>query len=389
MGFDKTTGTTAYDMTVFLTPLGVEKFYTRGLVDGVKLFSISDAGTNYLAYSGLTYNYDITSGGTYSPHQPTLGYTLNLRGTVDRNLIIEKKALATNSTSLRSAVWQYPTIDPSDEVLTVYRLSKNDKIFDKPLVLGSRNMWHKTLSTAVNKAEGFLYYLPPAHPTPDYIDTVEPTWGVVTTGATDYVPFPGVSVNDGHRSFTEIQYFYYLNKTSKHMFLNSFSVENILPTTHTVTDTVTTENYSSEFVKQTYYLQWTSIKDSLVYTDSAINVFIPKFVYDRSRIVLFPFEIVRFGVSFEIYQAGSVVTHWHGQNYSNQTAKEGQYEFKLVLAATPELGSATIYSTKMDVVVKVKDSAYVASTYVHPTPHPTGGGGIGVVIGDGRGTLAG
>jgi hypothetical protein len=386
MGFDKTTGTTEYDMTVFLTPLGVEKFYSRGMVDGTKFFSVSDADVNYLAFSGLTYNYNMVSGGTYSPNQPTVGYILNLRGTVDRNQVIEKKALGTNIMSLRSPVWQYPTVESVEQILSAYKLSNSDKYFDKPIVLGSRNMWHKTLSTVVNKAEGFLYYLPPSHATPNYTGTTEPTMGTVTTGATDYVPFPGVSVNDGRRSYTEIQYFYYLNKTNKHMFFDSFSVSNILPTTHTVIQTLTDENYSSEFVKQSHYLEWESIKDGKRYVDGVIHVFIPKFVYNQSRIVLFPFEVVRFGVSFEIYQAGSVVTHWRGQNYSDQLAREGQYEFDLVLTSKPEIGSTTIYTAAMKVVAKVKDSAYNASTYIPPTP--IGGGGSGVEINNGGGSIA-
>lgn len=372
MGFDKTTGTTVYDMQVFLTPLGVDKFYNRGMVDGVKFFSLSDGDVNYLAFSGLTYDYDINTGGKYysgaTETVPQLGFILNLRGAVDRNKIIDKKVLATNTMSIRSPIWQYPTVDPVEEVLSAYKLSNDDKIFGKPIVLGSRNMWHTSRSVPVNKVEGFLYYLPPAKPVQDYISTTEPTIGTVTTGATNYVPFPGISVNDGRRSFTEIQYFYYLNKTNKTMFLDSFSLTNILPVTHTIAQVVTNENYSSEFVKQSYYLQWESIKDSKTYIDGVINVFIPKFVYDKSRIVLFPFEIVRFGVSFEIYQPGSVVTHWRGQNYSDQLAREGQYEFTLALKTAPSESNPSGYVANMDVVVKVKDSAYNAGTYVRPTP---------------------
>lgn len=388
MGFDRTTGTTEYDMTVFLTPLGVEKFYNRGMVDGTKFFSVSDADTNYLAYSGLTYNYNINSGGTYSPNSPTLGYILNLRGTVDRNQVISKKALATNIMSLRSPVWQYPTVEIAEEVLSVYKLSNSEKIFDKPIVLGGRNMWHKLLSTAINQTEGFLYYIPPSQATPNYTGTTEPTMGVVATGATAYVPYPGVSVNDGRRSFTEIQYFYYVNKTNKHMFLDAFSLTNLQPTTHTIVQTTVDELYSSEFVRQSYYLEWESVKDGKRYIDGIIHVLIPKFVYTRSRIVLFPFEVVKFGVSFEIFQAGSVVTHWRGQNYSDQLAREGQYVFDLVLTSNPELGSTTTYSATMGVIVKVKDSAYNASTYIQPTPitgdpltdPPIGGGGGGGAI---------
>lgn len=373
MGFEKTTGMTEYDMLVYLTPLGVEKFYNRGLIDGTKYFSISDSDTNYLAYSGLTYSYDMLSGGTYSPTQPTLGHMINLRGTVDRNQIIPRKTLSTNLTSMRSAVWRYPTVEVVEEILIAYKESDGDKIFGYPVVLGGRNMWHTGLTTSQNNAEGFMYYLPPTHSVQDYTDIIEPTIGIVTTGAMDHVPFPGVSVNDGRRSFTEVQYFYYLNKTNEHMFLDTFSVQNILPITHTIINTTVDENYSSEFVKKTYYLEWESIKDGKRYIDSAICVYIPKFVYDRSRVVLFPYEIVRFGVSFEIYQTGSVVTHWRGQNYSDQLAREGQYEFDLVLTSKPELDSTTIYSSTMKVITKVKDSAYNPDTYITPIPIIIGG----------------
>lgn len=374
MGFEKTTGMTEYDMVVYLTPLGVEKFYNRGLIDGAKYFSITDSGTNYLAYSGLTYNYDMISGGTYSPTQPTLGYMVNIRGSVDRNQIIDRKMLSTNLMSLRSPVWRYPTVEPVEEILTTYKESDGDKIFDKPIILGGRNMWHTGLTENVNISEGFLYYLPPAHATQDYINTIEPTLGLVTTGSTDHVPFPGVSVNDGRRSFTEIQYFYYLNKTNAHMFLDTFSVQNILPVTHTIMNTTVDDNYSSEFVKKSYYIDWESIKDGKRYIDCVLNVFIPKFIYNKSRVVLFPYEVVKFGVSLEIFQAGSVVTHWRGQNYSDQLARENQYEFDLVLTSKQELDSTTIYSAAMKVITKVKDSAYNPNTYVTPTPIPTGGG---------------
>ena len=383
MGFNKTTGTTEYDMTVYLTPLGVDKFYNRGMVDGTKFFSVGDADTNYLAYSGLTYNYDVTSGGTYSPNLPTLGYILSLRDTVDRSQVIDKRALSTNVMSLRSPVWQHPTVEINEDVLGVYKMSDNQKIFGKPIVLGGRNMWHKgqehlqNLSVATNNAEGFLYYIPPTTATPNYTGTTEPTMGLVSTGAAAYVPFPGISVNDGRRSFTEIQYFNYVNKTNAHLFLDAFNMTNLHPTTHTVVQTVVNEGYSSEFVRQSYYLEWESIKDGKRYVDSVIHVYIPQFIYNRSRVVLFPFEVVRFGVSFEIYQAGSVVTHWRGQNYSDQLAREGQYLFDLVLTGKPELNSTTIYSATMQVVVQVKDSAYNASTYI--TPVPIGGGVTNVV----------
>jgi hypothetical protein len=385
MGFEKTTGMTEYDMLVYLTPLGVEKFYNRGLIDGTKYFSISDSGANYLVYSGLTYNYDMLSGGTYSPTLPTLGHILNLRGTVDRNQIIPRKTLSTNLMSLRSPVWRYPTVEPVEEILTSYKESDGDKYFEKPIVLGGRNMWHTGMTTSGNTAEGFLYYLPPSHITQDYTDTLEPTLGIVTTGATDHVPFPGVSVNDGRRSFTEIQYFYYLNKTNTHMYLEAFSLQNILPVTHTIINTTVDEYYSSEFVKQTHYLDWESVKDGKRYIDCALSVYIPKFIYNKSRIVLLPYEIVRFGVSFEIYEAGSVVTHWRGQNYSDQSAREGQYEFDLVLTSKPELDSTTIYSSTMKVITKVKDSAYNPNTYIVPTPIPGGGtgGSVWEIIGTG------
>lgn len=382
MGFDKTTGVSEYDMLVYLTPLGVDKLYNRGLVDGVKYFSISDSDVNYLTYSGLTYNYDMLSGGTYTPTGPSLGYILNLRGTVDRNQIINRKALAVNKMSLRDYVWRYPTVELIEEVLTAYKVIDGDKIFDVPIVLGGRNMWHSNLSTAINQEEGFLYYLPPAQSYPDYININD--IGTVTTGTGDYVPFPGISVNDGRRSFTEIQYFYYLNKTNAHMFLDSFAIQNIIPVTHTIAATITDENYSSEFVKQSYYLQWASVKDGKNYVDSVINVFIPQFIYNKSRILLFPYEIARFGVSFEIYQAGSVVTHWRGQNYSDQSAREGQYEFELVLKTRSELNSATIYSSTMKVIMKVKDSAYNPNTYITPTP--TGGGVNGTELSNGGGS---
>lgn len=382
MGFESTTGLTEYDMLVYLTPLGVEKFYNRGLIDGTRYFSISDAGANYFVFSGLTYDYNLVSGGTYTSggtaYVPPLGQVINIRGTVDRDRIIHKKALGTNVKSLRNYVWQYPTVEPVEEILTCYKLSEGHKIFGNPIVLGGRNMWHENVGAttgstlSINLAEGFLYYLPPAAPVQDYVNIVEPTIGLVTTGATDHVPFPGVSVNDGRRSFTEIQYFYYLNKTNQHMFLETFNVQNIVPVTHTLAQTITDENYSGEFVKQSHYLQWDSVKDGKTYLDSVIHVFIPKFVYNRSRVVLFPYEIVRFGVSFEIYQPGSVVTHWRGQNYSNQSTREGQYEFDLVLTSKPELNSSTIYSSTMNVIVKVKDSAYNPNTYNTPLPYVQG-----------------
>lgn len=373
MGFDQSVGS-SYDMQVFLTPLGVDKFLNRGLLADTKYFSIGDAEVNYLTYDGLEYTYDMISGGTYSPTQPTVGYILNLRGTVDRNVVIDQKALPTNRKSVRSAVWRYPTITPVEQVLTAFKLSDTHKVFDKPIVLGSRNMWHTGRTTAVNQAEGFLYYYPPAQETDDYIRTTEPTIGTVTTGATDHVPFPGISVNDGRRSYTEIQYWYFLNKTNAPMILGDFSLSNITPVSHTLHSTTVDEDYSSEFVKITYYLKWDSVKDGKTYIDTALNVFVPQFVYKKTRTVLFPFEVLRFGVSFEVVQVGSVITHWRGQNYSDQLAREGQYRFTLTLTATPSANStntvakASGFSANMDVVIKVKDSAYNASTYITPTP---------------------
>jgi len=364
MGFNKTTSGTEYDMDVFLTPLGVEKLYNRGLVDGIKHFSIGDASTNYLVYEDLVYDYDVTSGGTYTPTQPTLGYILNLRGSIDRDKVIIKKALETNVKSLSSPIWRSPTPDVVGEFLTGYKLYDGNKIFDVPIVLGGRNMWHDDLSDSINDGEGFLTYLPPDVEYTDYIDIN--TIGVITTGSTDDVPYPGVSVNDGRRSYTEIQYFHYLNKTNKHIFFDTFNVENILPVSHIVSSTEVDENYSSEFVKQSSYLEWVSIKDGKKYIDSVINVFIPKSFYYNNKMILQPYEIIRFGVSFEIHQVGSVVTHWHGQNSSDQSAKEGQYEFDLTLKTKEEVGSSVIYSSTIHVITKVKDSNYNPLTYQTP-----------------------
>ena len=384
MGFDKTTGTTEYDMAVFLTPLGVEKFYNRGLVDGTKYFSIGDHDVNYLCYTGLTFVYDTYSGGIYfsgdtipaNQVTPEVGMILNLRGTVDRGNIIDNRTLPTNRTSIPSPVWKYsdPEI-PADQVLTVYKLSNTDKIFDKPIVLGSRNMWHSDLSVAVNNAEGFMYYIHPSKAYQSYTGSTEPTLGIVTTSG--YTPFPGVSVTNGHRSSTEIEYFYFLNKTNNPMIIDSFVVTNILPVTHTPVQAIINEDYSSEFVHIQYRLQWTAIKDGNTYIDSAINLYVPKFVYDKSRIVMFPYEIIRFGVSFEIINPGSTIAHWRGQNYSDQELYEGEYSFSVGLTTKKETSSAVVYNSSINIIVQVKDSGYNPSTYVVPTP--TGGGtGVGV-----------
>ena len=53
MGFNKIVGTTGYDMVVYLTPLGIDKFYKRGLMNEIKYFSISDHDVNYTCYNNL------------------------------------------------------------------------------------------------------------------------------------------------------------------------------------------------------------------------------------------------------------------------------------------------------------------------------------------------
>lgn len=368
MGFEKTTNKTGYDMVVSLTPLGVEKLQEGGLLESVRFFSVSDANMNYKRYEGLDYQYDINTGGVYSPTNPDIGISLNVRGSVDRNMITPNKALMTSRKSLSNYIWQYPTVNPVEEMLMTFKLSNGDKEFNKPIILGGRNMWHNYLSEADNLSEGFLYYLPPTTLKRDYISTTEPTLGDVPTGTTINTPFPGISVNDGRRSFTEIQYFNYLNKTNTRLFITSFVVQNIVPTTHTVLKIETDEEYSVEFVKQSYYLDWEAVKDGKRYIDGIIHVYIPREIYDKRKKVLYPYETIQFGVSFEIYQAGSVVAHWRGQNYSDQLAREGQYEFDLVMTATPELNSTTIYNSVMKVITKVKDSAYNPDTYVSPIP---------------------
>lgn len=376
MGFDIRTGATEYDMTVFLTPKGVETFYNRGLVDGIKYFSISDHDVNYLVYSGYTYHYYRETGGDYtkgaSPlpvthfNDETLGYILNLRGSVDRDIIIDDRTLPTNVTSLTGAVVRYPDPEiPSDTMLSVYKLSNNDKVFDKSIVLGGRNMWHSNLSTQINTAEGFMYHIPPSIPTIGYTGTTEPTEGFVATGLTAHVPFPGVSVTNGERSYTEIQYFYFLNKTNTHMFVDSFVLRDIHPVSHQAVQVVIYENYSSEFVRLKYVLRWFAIKDGKEYIDSAINLYVPKFIYNKNREVLFPYEIVRFGVSFEIISPGSTIAHYRGQTFADQDVYESQYDFLVELRTKAELNSSTIYSAAMNVVVPVKDSGYDPNTY-HP-----------------------
>ena len=357
-----------YDMLVYLTPLGVDKFYNRGLLEGVKYFSLSDNDANYLTYDDLTYSYDMTTGGTYSPDTVELGFIANLRGTVDRNQIIDRKVLNTNIMSLSSPIWRYPIINPTEEFLAVYKESNDENYSDKPIVLGGRNMWHADLTTGVNNNEGFLFYIPPTVQRRDYINIEEPTIGDVTTGALDHVPFPGVSVNDGRRSFTEIQYFEYINRSSQPMKITSFSVENILPISHSIMNTVTDENYSSEFIKQSYYLDWVCIKDGKSYIDAVINVFIPRALYDRSDVILLPYEVAKFGVSFEIYEAGSIITHWHGQSYGDQSVQESEYNFDLRLNSELEHDATMSYKATMNVVVKVKSSVYNPNTYTSPMP---------------------
>jgi hypothetical protein len=385
MGFDKSTGTTEYDMTVFLTPLGVEKFYNRGLVDGTKYFSIGDHDVNYICYTGLTYVYDTYTGGIYfsgdtlpaNQVTPEVGLILNLRGTVDRDTIIDDRTLPTNRTSISNPVWMYsdPEI-PSESILSVYKLSNTDKIFDKPIVLGSRNMWHSDLFATINNAEGFMYYIRPSTAYQSYTGSTEPTLGMVSPSPLIYTPFPGVSITNGYRSSSEIEYFYFLNKTNNPVIIDSFAVTNILPVTHTPVQAIIDENYSSDFVHIQYRLQWTAIKDGNTYIDSAINLYVPQFVYNKSRIVMFPYEVIRFGVSFEIVNPGSTIAHWHGQNYTDQEIYEGAYTFSVGLTAKKELDSSVIYTSSIDVVAQVKDSGYNPGTYITPVPTPSGGGVI-------------
>lgn len=380
MGFNKTSGTTEYDMAVFLTPLGVEKFYSRGLVDGVKYFSVGDHDVNYLTYSGLTYSYDINTGGVYtdsygSGATPSLGYILNLRGVVDRGDIIETRTLPTNRNSIPSPVWRYPDLEVvTENILTAYKLSNTNKIFDKPIILGGRNMWHSTLSEAINLSEGFLYYINPSVLSQNYIDVIEPTIGVVPT--TGYTAFPGVSVTDGRRSWTEIQYFYFLNKTNNHMYVDGYTLKNVLPTSHDFLSVVDiNENYSSEFVHAKYYLKWLALKNDNVYADCAINLYVPKFIYDKSRVVIFPYEIIRFGVSFEVVEPGSSVTHWHGQSYTQPDVYASEYSFDFELRTKAEINSTTTFSALMSMIAKVQNSGYNPTTYKKPTPI-SGGGGV-------------
>jgi hypothetical protein len=156
------------------------------------------------------------------------------------------------------------------------------------------------------------------------------------------------------------------------MIIDSFAVTNILPVTHTPVQAIINEDYSSEFVHVQYQLQWTAIKDNNIYIDSAINLYVPKFVYDKSRIVMFPYEIIRFGVSFEIINPGSTIAHWRGQNYSNQWLYEGAYTFSVGLITKKETSSAVVYNTSIDVVAQVKDSGYNPATYITPTPIDNG-----------------
>jgi hypothetical protein len=409
MGYSKITGGTDYEMTLFLTPLGVEKFYA-GNTDSVQNFTISDAEVNYLAFNDTkgvpaVYVYDRDTGGEYEesngdPYVPKVGYVLNLRGSVDRDLIIADRALPINNSSLYNYIVKNETGDTLlEQMFTAYKLSTvnyydkydkqaigSDKYFDKPIVLGGRNMWRTyipyiTGSTAdANNYEGFLCYQPPKVAYQDYISDIEPTIGTVSTGATDYVPFPGVSVTDNRRSWTEIQYCYFLNKTKDILYVNSFILKNIFPVTHTVYETIIDKEYSREFVKVTYVLQWDAKNNGVQIQDSAINIFIPQAIYNREKIGFYPYEVVIFGVSFEIISAGSVVEHWHGQTFGNPSVKEGQYSFTIVLAgqsssnvALTDLPLTIIgngqndpklkYGAEMDIIVKVKDSGYKPNTY--------------------------
>lgn len=411
MGFSKITGGTDYEMTLYLTPLGVDRFYSGGLMDGTQNFSISDAEVNYLTFFDTNgepaiYSYDEDTGGTYkegdgTSYIPQVGYILNLRGSVDRDTIIDDRSLPINNSSLYNSVIKNEIGDIlSEQFLFAYKLStvnyynKYDKYatgsdiyFDRPIVLGGRNMWRSYIpdtnsgDTATNNIyEGFLCYEPPSVAYQDYISDLEPTIGTVTTGATDYIPFPGVSVTDSRRSWTEIQYCYFLNKTNASIYMSSFILKDLLPITHTVLETLIDKNYSRDYVKITYVLQWDAKNDGKKIMDSAINIFIPQTIYNREKTKIFPYEVIRFGVSFEIISAGSSIDHWHGQTFANANKKEGQYSFTIVLAGQAssdipmghlplivigngELGPPVKYSAEMDVVVKVKDSGYKPDIY--------------------------
>ena len=355
-----------FSMQVYLTDQGLDALYNGGLKDKIKYFTLeSDAG-QYGKFDKLEYVYDGTKIGGYQTSASTMQTITSqkvpqMAGRVVSNSgVTSDRIMRTNVRNLTDVIPYYPDQQTSNAFeLLSYKYNTGKKYFNIrntgspkfPIVLGTRNITNLT-----HESESAGRY--------GYTSKSEPTLNWISTSSTP--PFVGVSVTEQQFSKTEYQKFYIFNKSNQPLYIDSFGIKTIKPQTHFVTylqDEATVIGNESKQTK-VYGIAWDAL-DGEEYTDGELRVRTDKGIFNGSKGLLYPFEVLEIEVQYNVVNAGSNKEHYRGQTVSSPDMLESTIEFvlEMVTFKTKDKLAADKLATSASVIVPVKDSGFDASSF--------------------------
>lgn len=358
---------------VYLTNEGVRRLYDQGLKDKITYFSINDDDINYQIYSGLTYNKDALAGDVY--YSGTTLVTVptprmaTLRGLIDKGTFGKKELLEIQLDQLMNTSLYEPAIQTTSNVILPYKNSNGLKYFNSDLVLGENNAWIKNLIPATgNTAAGMLKFETPPIKPRGYVSNDEPSFiQIPQSGDT---PFPGVSVTYKPRSKTDIEYIHLINHNPNPIYFKDIVVSKISSTIHNVQKTYYNTGRTDGLVEIIFIIYWTY--DQKNFYEGKLKVLINEALFTGEKDIIYPYEVVTLGISYEVLFPGSSVKHYHGQTLSDPTIKEGVLEFTLNMNAynirnhRNNDAEYLVTSNDINVIVQLKKTIYVETEFEEP-----------------------
>lgn len=363
MGYSSTS---EYTMQVYLTKKGIESLYNGGLKDKIKYFAIETDDAKYDDFEDLEYVYDGSKLGVYQTSASTIttiGDQLvpQLSGRVISNSEVSgDRIMKTNRNTVGNTVLYDPeTQSTSTFSLTSYKVNGGGKYFNlrnrgdnkTPVVLGIRNM-----AALSYESLDVLRY--------GYTSKLEPIYNEIP--AYDTPSFIGVSVTNKEYSKTEYKKIYIYNKSNKPLYIDSFAIKTIKPNSHFIGYTNDEVSVNSNTTKKTrfYGVNWYAL-DGNEYTDGELIIRTDKGIFDGTKTLLYPFEILEVEVKYAVVNAGSNKQHYRGQTISSPDNKEGVLEFvlEMVTFKSKEKLAADKLTTSASVIVPVKDSGFDADSF--------------------------